>query len=86
MEKTNAKSPQSMLEPELLTRSEVAQLLHVSLSYVDHLPDLPCFRLGKKKLFDKAEILDFLHRYHVIPVSRKVSKTDAVKFKEAADE
>lgn len=79
-------SSQSLAEPELLTRSEVAQLLHVSLSYVDHLPDLPCFRLGKKKLFDKAEILDFLHRNHVVTVSRKVSKTDAVNLKEAADE
>ena len=86
MEKTNFKTPQSMAGPELLTRSEVAQLLHVSLSYVDHLPDLPCFRLGKKKLFDKAEILDFLHRNHVVTVSRKVSKTDAVNLMEAADE
>lgn len=86
MNKTNVSSPQSLAEPELLTRSEVAQLLHVSLSYVDHLPDLPCFRLGKKKLFSKSEILGYLNCNHVEPTSRKVSKTDALRKKEVANE
>lgn len=84
MEKTNLTSPQSVaVDPELLTRSEVAQLLHVSLSYVDHLPDLPCFKLGKKKLFSKSEILNYLHRNHVQSSTRKVSKTDAIRNREA---
>ncbi len=78
--------PQSPVEPELLTRSEAAGLLHVSLSYIDHLSDLPCYRLGKKKLFSKAEILDYLSRNHVTPTARKVSKTDAIKSKEAAND
>ncbi len=86
MDKNISKSTQSLAEPELLTRSEVAQLLHVSLSYVDHLPDLPCYRLGKKKLFSKEEILDYLRSNHVVPVSRTVSKTDTIKEKEAANE
>lgn len=86
MDNTNLKTPQFLENPELLTRSEVAQLLHVSLSYVDHLPDLPCYRLGKKKLFSKTEILDYLSSNHVQPVSRKVSKTDSIHSKEDANE
>ncbi len=77
--------PQLPVEPELLTRSEAAGLLHVSLSYIDHLTDLPCYRLGKKKLFSKAEILDFLRSNHVTPGMRKVSKTDAIKTREATN-
>ena len=86
MDKTNLSSPQSWEMPELLTRSEVAQLLHVSLSYVDHLPDLPCYRLGKKKLFEKTEILIYLKENHVLPVAKTISKTDAINSKEDADE
>lgn len=85
MEKTIIKSPQSCEEPELLSRSEVAILLHSSLSYVDHLNDLPCYRLGKKKLFSKAEVLEYLKRNHVNTVSRNISKTDAIKVKEEAN-
>ena len=86
MDKTNEKTSQSWVMPDLLTRSEVAQLLHVSLSYVDHLPDLPCYKLGKKKLFEKTEILNFLKENHVMPVSKTISKTDEINSKEDADE
>ena len=58
MENTN-QSTQRMDNPELLTRDEVAQLLHVSLSFIDHLNDLPSYKLGKKKLFNKAEVLEY---------------------------
>lgn len=81
----NEKLSQSPAGPELLTRSEAAGLLHVSLSYVDHLADLPCYRLGKKKLFSKQEILDYLQSNHVTPAVRKVSKTNALNSKEDAN-
>lgn len=73
-------------QPEYITRSDVAVLLHASLSYVDHLDDLPFYRLGKKKLFSKAEVLEYIKRNHVTPVSRSISKTDAIHMKEEADE
>lgn len=73
-------------QPEYITRSDVAVLLHASLSYVDHLNDLPFYRLGKKKLFSKAEVLEYIKRNHVTPVSRSISKTDAIHMKEEADE
>lgn len=86
MKETIIKAPQSCEEPELLSRSEVAILLHSSLSYVDHLDDLPCYKLGKKKLFSKSEVLEYINRNHVNPVSRNISKTDAIRMKEEADE
>lgn len=86
MEKTSQTSLQFQAEPELLSRSEVATLLHASLSWVDHQSDLPCYRLGKKKLFAKQEILGYLSRNHVTPGMRKVSKTEALKQKEAAND
>lgn len=82
MEKTIEKSTQSWNETELLTRSEVALLLHTSLSYVDHLTDIPCYKIGRKKLFSKAEIIDFLNKNHITPVSRTISKTDVISSKE----
>ncbi len=75
MENTN-QSTQLIENPELLTRDEVAQLLHVSLSFIDHLNDLPSYKLGKKKLFNKAEVLEFLNRNRTTPLSHKVSKTE----------
>ena len=86
MKETIIKTPQSCEEPVLLSRSEVAILLHSSLSYVDHLDDLPCYRLGKKKLFSKSEVLEYINRNHVNPVARSISKTDAICMKEEADE
>ncbi len=71
MENTN-QSTQLIENPELLTRDEVAQLLHVSLSFIDHLNDLPSYKLGKKKLFNKAEVLEYLNRNRTTPLSRKV--------------
>lgn len=73
-------------QPEYITRSDVAVLLHASLSYVDHLDDLPFYRLGKKKLFSKPEVLEYINRNHVNPVARRISKTDAIHMKEEADE
>lgn len=87
MENTNIESPQLLENPELLTRSEVAQLLHVSLSYIDHLPDLPSYKLGKKKLYNKKEVLEYLNMNRYIPVPKTVSKTEKIKnVKEVADE
>lgn len=87
MENTNVLSSQLMENPELLTRDEVAQLLHVSLSFIDHLNDLPSYKLGKKKLFNKAEVLQYLNKNRTTPFTRKVSKTDKIyKSKEDADE
>lgn len=85
MKKTNVQSPQFLEIPELLTRAEVACLLHVSLSYVDHLHEIPCYKLGKKKLFSKSEILDYLKNNHFQPAARKISKTDAINSKEEAN-
>ena len=86
MENTN-QSTQLIENPELLTRDEVAQLLHVSLSFIDHLNDLPSYKLGKKKLFNKAEVLEYLNRNRIAPLSHNVSKTDKIfKSKEDADE
>ena len=87
MENTNFQSSELKENPELLTRDEVAQLLHVSLSFIDHLNDLPSYKLGKKKLFNKAEVLEYLNKNRTTPLSRKVSKTDKIfKSKEDADE
>ena len=87
MENTNIESPQLLENPELLTRSEVAQLLHVSLSYIDHLPDLPSYKLGKKKLFSKIEVLEYLNKNRSIPIHKVISKTDKIKnAQEVADE
>lgn len=82
MEKTNLNLSQSWEEPQLLNRSEVANLLRVSISYVDHLVDLPCYKLGTKKLFSKSEVLDYLKNNHVPSGHRVISKTDAVSSKE----
>ena len=87
MENTNLQSSQLMNNPELLTRDEVAQLLHVSLSFIDHLNDLPSYKLGKKKLFNKAEVLEYLNKNRTTPLTYKISKTDKIfKSKEDADE
>ena len=87
MENTNIESPQLLENPELLTRSEVAQLLHVSLSYIDHLPDLPSYKLGKKKLFNKREILEYLNKNRSVPIPKTISKTEKIRnAKEVADE
>lgn len=86
MERENLNSSQFLENPELLTRDEVAQLLHVSLSFIDH-SDLPSYKLGKKKLFDKKEVLDYLNMNRSKPVSKKVSKTEKIsKTKEEANE
>lgn len=82
MEKTFEKSPQSWNETELLTRSEVALLLHSSLSYVDHLTDIPFYRIGRKKLFSRIEVMDYLKNNHINPTSKKISKTEAIRSKE----
>ena len=87
MENINVLSSQLMENPELLTRDEVAQLLHVSLSFIDHLNDLPSYKLGKKKLFNKTEVLQYLNKNRTPPLTQKVSKTDKIyKSKEDADE
>lgn len=87
MEKTNNQNPQFMENLELLSRPEVAQLLHVSISYIDHLSDLPSYKLGKKKLYNKQEVLEFLFTKRLIPVSKTISKTDQINnLKEVADE
>lgn len=87
MDKTNTQKPQFLENPELLTRSEVAHLLHVSISYIDHLPDLPSYKLGKRKLYDKREILEYLFTKRLIPVSKPISKTDKIyNSQEVADE
>lgn len=87
MNNTNLNSSQFLENPELLTRDEVAQLLHVSLSYIDHLTELPSYKLGKKKLFNKSEVLEFLSRNRSIPFSKTVSKTEKIKeVMEGADE
>lgn len=78
MEKTNLNSPQFLADPELLTRDEVAQLLHVSLSFIDHLSELPSYKLGKKKLFNKSEVLEYLNKNRSVPFSRNVSKTEKI--------
>ncbi len=82
MEKTIVNSSQSWEEPQLLNRSEVANLLRVSISYVDHLVDLPSYKIGTKKLFSKTEVLDYLRNHHVPSGHRIISKTDAVTSKE----
>lgn len=87
MENTNVQYSQLMENPELLNRDEVARLLHVSLSFIDHLNDLPSYKLGKKKLFNKAEVLEYLNRNRTTKLSHKMSKTDKIfKSKEDADE
>lgn len=86
MEKTILNSPQFLDEPELLTRSEVALLLHVSISYVDHLYDLPFYKIGAKKLYSKKEVLTYLARNHLDTTTRKVSKTNSIYEREAAHE
>ena len=87
MENTNLQSSQFMKNPELLTRDEVAQLLHVSVSFIDHLNDLPSYKLGKKKLFNKTDVLEYLNKNRTSSLSHKVSKTDKIyKSKEDADE
>ena len=78
MEKTIENSQQFLDDPELLTRSEVALLLHVSISYVDHLYDLPFYKIGAKKLYSKKEVLTYLARNHLDTTTRKVSKTDSI--------
>lgn len=78
MEKTNLNSPQFSADPELLTRDEVAQLLHVSLSFIDHLSELPSYKLGKKKLFNKSEVFEYLCKNRTIPSSKNVSKTEKI--------
>lgn len=87
MEKTNLSIPQFLENPELLTRDEVAQLLHVSLSYIDHLTELPSYKLGKKKLFNKLEVLEYLSKNRIVPLNNKVSKTEKIlQIGEVADE
>lgn len=86
MEKTIENSQQFLDEPELLTRSEVALLLHVSISYVDHLYDLPFYKIGSKKLYSKKEVLAYLSSNHLDIKPRKVSKTDSIYTREAAHE
>ena len=87
MEKTNLNLPQFSKEPELLTRDDVAKLLHVSLSFIDHLSDLPSYKLGKKKLFNKSEVLEYLSKNRTVPLSKNISKTEKIyKSKEVADE
>lgn len=78
MEKTNLITPQFLADPELLTRDEVAQLLHVSLSFIDHLSELPSYKLGKKKLFIKSEVLEYLRKNRTISSSKNVSKTEKI--------
>lgn len=87
MDNTNLNSPQFLENPELLTRDEVAQLLHVSLSFIDHLSELPSYKLGKKKLFNKKEVLEYLNMNRSIPINKTISKTEKTnKLKEVADE
>ncbi len=87
MEKTHLKSTQLNENPELLTRDEVAQLLHVSVSFVDHLKELPSYKLGKKKLFNKTDVLEYLNKNKTTSLSHTISKTEIIyKYEEDADE
>ena len=87
MENTNLQSSQLMENPELLTRDEVAQLLHVSVSFIDHLKELPSYKIGKKKLFNKTDVLEYLNKNRTTSLSHKISKTEKIyKNKEEADE
>ena len=68
MQDANDQTPQlrenTNQNPELLTRDEVSRLLHVSISYVDsHMPDLPKLKLGRKVLFLKDDVLDWLYSH-----------------------
>lgn len=46
---------------ELLTRQEAAEFLHCSVSYIDNCAkDLPRVRYGRKVLFNKATLRNWL--------------------------
>lgn len=86
MEKKLSELTQSLDPPELMSRTEVAMYLHVSLSFVDHLIDLPFYKIGSKKLYAKNEVLAYLAKNHLDTNSRKVSKTDSIYSRGGADE
>lgn len=66
MEDSTITMPQSRAAPELLTRDEVSRMLHCSISYVDsHIPDLPRIKMGRKVMFDKEDVVNWITKHKV---------------------
>lgn len=82
MENSTINTPQSRAAPELLTRDEVSRMLHCSISYVDsHIPDLPRIKMGRKVMFDKEDVINWIinHKVEGKGVKECLSKTTLVQ-------